>query len=187
MKRSIVAAAVLSCLFVSAGVFSAEQDVGILTIKGAVVGNPCTFVDGKSEETVILKQISLSDINAGSDFQAMDKNSEQTRLLTISCPTINKNDHVNIRIISPSMEDSGFIGNQNTAGNSPENAGFMLTSTNDPGKIINNALNSITIPGEALAEGREYPIPLTVHYSRKATETQVGDVMATVRLEVSAD
>lgn len=184
MKYSIVAAAVLSTVFMSAGVFAAE-DYGVLTIKGAVVGNPCTFVNGSDEETVILKQISLSDINEGSALQPMSKNSEQTKVLAIKCPMVKDNEHIKIRIIAPNMEDSGFISNQNATG--PKNAGFMLTSPKDPNKVINNLVNTITVSGTDLTADKEYTIPLTVHYSRKAKEEQQGDLMATVKLEVSAD
>lgn len=185
MKRTIVVAAVLSSIFSSMGALAA-QETGVLTIKGAVVGNPCTFVDGKSEETVILKQISISDVNNEPANSAIVKNSEDTKLLTITCPTVNANDHVNVRIISPSMEDNGFIANQNTAVNSPQSVGFMLTGTGG-GQVVSNSLNAITIPGNVLAGGQEYQIPLTVHYARKDLETNQGDVTATVRLEVSAD
>ncbi|ADO49000.1 fimbrial protein [[Enterobacter] lignolyticus] len=185
MKRAIVAAAVLSAVFASVGAFAA-QETGVLTIKGAVVGNPCTFVDGKSEETVILKQISINDINNEVINSAIAKNSEETKLLTITCPTVTVNDHVNVRIVSPSMDDNGFIANQNTAPTSPQKVGFMLTGTGG-GQVVNNALNAITIPGNELVGGQEYQIPLTVHYARNGDETTQGDVIATVRLEVSSD
>ena len=43
MKRSIIAAAVFSSFFMSAGVFAADVDTGTLTIKGNIAESPCKF------------------------------------------------------------------------------------------------------------------------------------------------
>ncbi|BEB05945.1 hypothetical protein VEE28_12890 [Escherichia coli] len=40
MKRSIIAAAVFSSFFMSAGVFAADVDTGTLTIKGNIAESP---------------------------------------------------------------------------------------------------------------------------------------------------
>lgn len=49
MKRSIISAAVLSAVFMSAGAFAADTETGQLTITGKVTGAPCTFeADGGS-------------------------------------------------------------------------------------------------------------------------------------------
>ena len=46
MKRSIIAAAVFSSFFMSAGVFAADVDTGTLTIKGNIAESPCKFEAG---------------------------------------------------------------------------------------------------------------------------------------------
>ncbi|MEH1699254.1 fimbrial chaperone protein, partial [Salmonella enterica subsp. enterica serovar Enteritidis] len=42
MRRSLIAASVLSAVFMSAGVFAADEDMGELKINGEVVGTSCT-------------------------------------------------------------------------------------------------------------------------------------------------
>ncbi|HHR4661614.1 TPA: Stc fimbria major subunit StcA, partial [Salmonella enterica] len=45
MKRSLIAASVLSAVFMSAGVFAADEyDSGVLNINGKVVGTTCQFL-----------------------------------------------------------------------------------------------------------------------------------------------
>ncbi|MJC99455.1 fimbrial chaperone protein, partial [Salmonella enterica subsp. enterica] len=50
MKRSLIAASVLSAVFMSAGAFAAEYDSGVLNINGKVVGTTCQFVDTNTAE-----------------------------------------------------------------------------------------------------------------------------------------
>lgn len=52
MKRSIISAAVLSAVFMSAGAFA--EDTGTLNIIGTVVGTSCQFVSGNNSEDVVL-------------------------------------------------------------------------------------------------------------------------------------
>lgn len=47
MKRSIISAAVLSAVFMSAGVFAANNEEGTLTINGEIKGSSCYFDSGK--------------------------------------------------------------------------------------------------------------------------------------------
>lgn len=56
MKRSIISAAVLSAVFMSAGTFAADYDSGVLKINGKVVGTTCQFVGSNTAE------ISLNEI-----------------------------------------------------------------------------------------------------------------------------
>ncbi|WYJ52041.1 hypothetical protein SEEC0818_007715 [Salmonella enterica subsp. enterica serovar Cerro str. 818] len=55
MKRSIISAAVLSAVFMSAGAFA--EDTGTLNIIGTVVGTSCQFVSGNNSEDVVLSQV----------------------------------------------------------------------------------------------------------------------------------
>lgn len=67
MKRSLIAASVLSAVFMSAGVFAADEDMGELKINGEVVGTSCTF-EGANSATIELSQVGvdrLTDLNPG--------------------------------------------------------------------------------------------------------------------------
>ncbi|SUX89603.1 major fimbrial subunit [Citrobacter koseri] len=56
MKRSIIAASVLSAIFMSAGVFAADADYGELIITGKVVGTTCKFV-GDATAKIDMNQV----------------------------------------------------------------------------------------------------------------------------------
>ncbi|MCV5940574.1 type 1 fimbrial protein, partial [Escherichia coli] len=43
MKRSVIAAAVVSAFFMSAGVFAADVETGTLAFKGDIAESPCKF------------------------------------------------------------------------------------------------------------------------------------------------
>ncbi|VEA46454.1 fimbrial protein [Salmonella enterica subsp. arizonae] len=67
MKRSLIAASVLSAVFMSAGAFAADEDMGELIINGKVVGTSCTF-EGANSATIELSQVGVdrfADLNPG--------------------------------------------------------------------------------------------------------------------------
>ncbi|VDZ78033.1 fimbrial subunit protein [Salmonella bongori] len=61
MKRSIIAAAVVSSVFMSAGAFAADEDMGELKINGEVVGASCTF-EGVNSATIELSQVGVDQL-----------------------------------------------------------------------------------------------------------------------------
>ncbi|MEZ2484129.1 fimbrial protein YehD [Escherichia fergusonii] len=64
MKRSIIAATVISTVVMSAGVFAADtQDQGKLEIKGKIVGTTCEFIGSNSAE-IILNELGADKINS---------------------------------------------------------------------------------------------------------------------------
>lgn len=70
MKRSIISAAVLSAVFMSAGAFAVDTDSGILNINGKVTGTSCQFVDGATEATITLSSIPdslFNEVDVGND------------------------------------------------------------------------------------------------------------------------
>ena len=76
MKRSIISAAVLSAVFMSAGVFAANNEEGTLTINGEIKGSSCYFDSGKDSEILQLNAVdaSLSPIKrSGRWLKAMPK------------------------------------------------------------------------------------------------------------------
>ncbi len=58
MKRSIISAAVLSAVFMSAGAFAADSDQGELIITGKVVGTTCKFT-GDTTATIAMNEIGV--------------------------------------------------------------------------------------------------------------------------------
>ncbi len=69
MKRSIIAAAVFSSFFMSAGVFAADVDTGTLTIKGNIAESPCKFEAGGDSVSINMPTVptSVFEGKAGSD------------------------------------------------------------------------------------------------------------------------
>ncbi len=59
MKRSIIAAAVFSSFFMSAGVFAADVDTGTLTIKGNIAESPCKFEAGNDSNLLIVFYVQI--------------------------------------------------------------------------------------------------------------------------------
>ena len=60
MKRSIISAAVLSAVVMSAGAFAADSDQGELIITGKVVGTTCKFT-GDTTATIGMTKLVLTD------------------------------------------------------------------------------------------------------------------------------
>ncbi|MFP2605264.1 fimbrial protein [Escherichia marmotae] len=60
MKRSIIAVAVLSSLFMSAGnAAEVENAMGTLIINGRVVGTTCQFLSGSDNATIEMSEIGI--------------------------------------------------------------------------------------------------------------------------------
>ncbi|MCV5409898.1 fimbrial chaperone protein, partial [Escherichia coli] len=58
MKRSIIAVAVLSSLFMNAGnAAEVENAMGTLIINGKVVGTTCQFLSGSDNATIEMSEI----------------------------------------------------------------------------------------------------------------------------------
>lgn len=85
MKRSIISAAVLSVVFMSAGAFAADTDQGELIITGKVVGTTCKFT-GDSTATIGMNQIGADRLNALSAGGVYDGYTNKTTVpLTVEC------------------------------------------------------------------------------------------------------
>lgn len=85
MKRSLVTAAVLSALFVSAGAFAAEFDSGELIITGKVAGTSCKFLDTQSA-TIDMNPVGLDvlqNVESGASYN--NYQNRTTMPLKIKC------------------------------------------------------------------------------------------------------
>lgn len=88
MKRLLIAASVLSAIFMSAGVFAADSDQGELIITGKVVGTTCKFT-GETTATIGMNQIGvdrLNGLNAGDVYEGYSN--KTTAPLTVECTGI---------------------------------------------------------------------------------------------------
>ena len=87
MKRSIIAAAVFSSFFMSAGVFAADVDTGTLTIKGNIAESPCKFEAGGDSVSIIMPTVPTTVFEGKAKYSTYDDAVGVTSsMLKISCP-----------------------------------------------------------------------------------------------------
>ncbi|MCV8214426.1 hypothetical protein ODQ82_18930, partial [Escherichia coli] len=79
MKRSIIAAAVFSSFFMSAGVFAADVDTGTLTIKGNIAESPCKFEAGGDSVSINMPTVPTS-VFEGKAKEGANKRGNSSRL-----------------------------------------------------------------------------------------------------------
>ncbi len=72
MKRSIIAAAVFSSFFMSAGVFAADVDTGTLTIKGNIAESPCKFEAGGDSVSINMPTVPTSVFEGKAKYSTYD-------------------------------------------------------------------------------------------------------------------
>ncbi|HCS3571287.1 TPA: type 1 fimbrial protein, partial [Shigella flexneri] len=87
MKRSIIAAAVFSSFFMSAGVFAADVDTGTLTIKGNIAESPCKFEAGGDSVSINMPTVPTTVFEGKAKYSTYDDAVGVTSsMLKISCP-----------------------------------------------------------------------------------------------------
>ncbi|MEX9253265.1 fimbrial protein YehD [Pseudenterobacter timonensis] len=181
MKRSIVTAAVLSALFVSAGAFAADSEgaaEGELIITGKVVGTTCKFIDG-NKAIIDMNEIGKDVLNRLSPGQAYTAYKNDTITpLKVKCdnneaPTItfstSQFDSVNKKVTrnTASQNGVGFVVLYDGNEIDPE-TGLKLTG-NDKG---------------------EYTLNFSAQYARLAplnTDVEQGPVASSLTLTVVTD
>lgn len=181
MKRSIISAAMLSAVFMSAGAFAADSDTGILNIVGTVVGTSCQFVSGNSSEDVVLSQVETNKFEGLSAGDIYTPIKEQTKHLKIVCPNIEAGKSLNITVKAPNLDANGVIGNTLTDG--AKGVGFVLKYKD---KIVDHSSNKITVEAGEFGLDKTYMIPLDVYYAKQGgLSVTSGDVNATVTLQAA--
>ena len=87
MKHSIIAAAVFSSFFMSAGVFAADVDTGTLTIKGNIAESPCKFEAGGDSVSINMPTVPTTVFEGKAKYSTYDDAVGVTSsMLKISCP-----------------------------------------------------------------------------------------------------
>ncbi len=87
MKHSIIATAVFSSFFMSAGVFAADVDTGTLTIKGNIAESPCKFEAGGDSVSINMPTVPTTVFEGKAKYSTYDDAVGVTSsMLKISCP-----------------------------------------------------------------------------------------------------
>ncbi|MGP4390451.1 hypothetical protein ACSSK6_22455, partial [Escherichia coli] len=94
MKRSIIAAAVFSSFFMSAGVFAADVDTGTLTIKGNIAESPCKFEAGGDSVSINMPTVPTSVFEGKAKYSTYDDAGNDSNLLIVFYVQIMPDDFV---------------------------------------------------------------------------------------------
>ncbi|EAY3716711.1 fimbrial protein YehD [Salmonella enterica] len=178
MKRLLIAASVLSAIFMSAGVFAADSDQGELIITGKVVGTTCKFT-GETTATIGMNQIGvdrLNGLNAGDVYEGYSN--KTTAPLTVEC-TGDKAPRITF---SSSQFDStrNFI-TRNTA--SANGAGFVVYYGEGFTQRVNPE-DGIELTKTA---DNKYTLNFSARYAKQGTTVTAGDVASSLTMTVVTD
>lgn len=178
MKRTIIAASVLSAVFMSAGVFAAESDQGELIITGKVVGTTCKFT-GDTTATIGMNQIGVDRLNGLTTGGVYEGYSNKTTApLTVKC-TGDKAPRITF---SSSQFDSAnnFI-TRNTA--SANGAGFVVYYGDD----FTNRVTPDSGIQLTKTENNEYTLTFSARYAKQGPAVTAGDVASSLTMTVVTD
>ncbi|MDM1148907.1 fimbrial protein YehD [Escherichia coli] len=185
MKRSIIAVAVLSSLFMSAGnAADVENAMGTLIIHGKVVGTTCQFLSGSDNATIEMSEIGIDQFNNVQVDAPVTTYSNTTSLpLKVKCevgvkpPRITfsstqfKGAHLNITRNIGDAKDVGF-------------AVFYGQEASTDNQITGN--KSIELKPSENKNG-EYDLHFTAQYAKAGDDVRKGGVNSTITMTVVAD
>ncbi|MEG9609104.1 fimbrial protein YehD [Citrobacter portucalensis] len=179
MKRSIISAAVLSAVSMSAGAFAADTDQGELIITGKVVGTTCKFT-GDTTATIGMNQIGadrLNNLGAGGVYEGYSN--KTTVPLTVEC-TGDK--APKITFSSSQFDSSNKYITRNTAANN--GAGFSVYYGDDFTKQVNPDTGiELTKTSD-----NKYTLNFSARYARiGAAAVTAGDVASSLTMTVVTD
>ena len=174
MKRSIIAAAVFSSFFMSAGVFAADVDTGTLTIKGNIAESPCKFEAGGDSLSINMPTVPTTVFEGKAKYSTYDGAVGVTSsMLKISCPK----EVAGVKL--------SLITNDKITGNDK-----AIASSNDTVGDNSDVLDvsaPFNIESYKTADG-QYAIPFKAKYL-KLTDNSVnsGDVLSSLIMRVAQD
>ncbi|EJE9797507.1 type 1 fimbrial protein [Shigella flexneri] len=174
MKRSIIAAAVFSSFFMSAGVFAADVDTGTLTIKGNIAESPCKFEAGGDSVSINMPTVPTTVFEGKAKYSTYDDAVGVTSsMLKISCPK----DVAGVKL--------SLITNDKITGNDK-----AIASSNDTVGDNSDVLDvsaPFNIESYKTAEG-QYAIPFKAKYLKLTDNSvQSGDVLSSLVMRVAQD
>ncbi|EFV9230886.1 type 1 fimbrial protein [Shigella flexneri] len=174
MKRSIIAAAVFSSFFMSAGVFAADVDTGTLTIKGNIAESPCKFEAGGDSVSINMSTVPTTVFEGKAKYSTYDDAVGVTSsMLKISCPK----EVAGVKL--------SLITNDKITGNDK-----AIASSNDTVGDNSDVLDvsaPFNIESYKTAEG-QYAIPFKAKYLKLTDNSvQSGDVLSSLVMRVAQD
>ncbi|EOY5026374.1 type 1 fimbrial protein [Shigella flexneri] len=174
MKRSIIAAAVFSSFFMSAGVFAADVDTGTLTIKGNIAESPCKFEAGGDSVSINMPTVPTTVFEGKAKYSTYDDAVGVTSsMLKISCPK----EVAGVKL--------SLITNDKITGNDK-----AIASSNDTVGDNSDVLDvsaPFHIESYKTAEG-QYAIPFKAKYLKLTDNSvQSGDVLSSLVMRVAQD
>ncbi|EKK1651586.1 type 1 fimbrial protein [Escherichia coli] len=174
MNRSIIAAAVFSSFFMSAGVFAADVDTGTLTIKGNIAESPCKFEAGGDSVSINMPTVPTTVFEGKAKYSTYDDAVGVTSsMLKISCPK----EVAGVKL--------SLITNDKITGNDK-----AIASSNDTVGDNSDVLDvsaPFNIESYKTAEG-QYAIPFKAKYLKLTDNSvQSGDVLSSLVMRVAQD
>ena len=156
MKRSIIAAAVFSSFFMSAGVFAADVDTGTLTIKGNIAESPCKFEAGGDSVSINMPTVPTTVFEGKAKYSTYDDAVGVTSsMLKISCPK--EVAGVKLSLIT----NDKITGNDKAIASSNDTVGYYLYLGDNSDVLDVSA--PFNIESYKTAEG-QYAIPFKAKY-----------------------
>ena len=170
MKRSIISAAVLSAVVMSAGAFAADSDQGELIITGKVVGTTCKFT-GDTTATIGMNQIGADRLNALSAGGVYEGYSNKTTVpLTVECTGSKA---PKITFSSSQFDSNNKYITRNTAANN--GAGFTVYYGDTGIELTKTADN-------------KYTLNFSARYAKiGSADVSAGDVASSLTMTVVTD
>ncbi|EHR8838088.1 fimbrial protein [Shigella flexneri] len=180
MKRSIIAAAVFSSFFMSAGVFAADVDTGTLTIKGNIAESPCKFEAGGDSVSINMPTVPTTVFEGKAKYSTYDDAVGVTSsMLKITCPETSED--VKLSLIT----NEKIIGNDKAISSSNDTVGYYLYLGDSSNELDVSA--PFNIKDYKTADG-QYAIPFKAKYL-KLTDSSVasGSVNSSLVMRVAQD
>ncbi|EFH9454175.1 fimbrial protein YehD [Escherichia coli] len=183
MKRSFIAVAVLSSLFMSAGVFAAEGITeGKLTINGKVAGSTCQFLSGNENATISMSEIGVEqfkNVNVGAPVTTYTNTTSLP--LKVKCTG---NETPRITFSSTQFQGTESNITHNTSNDNPASGvGFAVYYGKDTSTRINGN-NSIELEK---SENGEYELHFTAQYAKAEDNVNIGNVSSAITMTVVTD
>lgn len=184
MKRSIISAAVLSAVFMSAGAFAADTETGQLTIEGKIINSPCSFKDNDNNSTITLDDVDISrfaGLNVGDAL--IEEYSDQATPMKIICPK-----GTTLKTVSINRGEFTAAGVLRKETGSSDGVGFKLKLGKNP--LTKDQANNIGeyLSSQETAEGVEYTLDFSAQYARSdATPVIAGTLSSVLVIGVSAE
>lgn len=190
MKRSIISAAVLSAVFMSAGAFAAGEE-GTLTIEGTIINSSCHFADNMNSSVITLPEIDASRFSGLSAGAVVGTEVSDSTPMKIICPAGTKLN--TIRISNGEFTTEGVLKNTkevNGEVDASKGVGVKLKLGN---KSITNDqetnVKDIITATKDDSSGGGYTLGFSAQYARLNTATPVvaGEISSVLTISVSAE